>query len=86
MHTCPTAVPQLSHLCRRLSHVSGHRSYYLCGAGALLQHALVTFTLQKLLSKVGRAPGVVQGGSGRVWDGLGGLGRVWAGLGGSRGI
>ncbi|XP_036261329.2 serine--tRNA ligase, mitochondrial isoform X1 [Molothrus ater] len=36
---------------RRLSHVSGHRSYYLCGAGALLQHALVTFTLQKLLSK-----------------------------------
>lgn len=45
------AVPHLSHLCRRLSHVSGHRSYYLCGAGALLQHALVTFTLQKLLSK-----------------------------------
>ncbi|NWW80374.1 SYSM protein, partial [Climacteris rufus] len=36
---------------RRLSHVSGHRSYYLCGAGALLQHALVTFTLRKLLSK-----------------------------------
>ncbi|NXD46970.1 SYSM protein, partial [Copsychus sechellarum] len=36
---------------RRLSHVSGHRSYYLYGAGALLQHALVTFTLQKLLSK-----------------------------------
>ncbi|NWT61816.1 SYSM protein, partial [Erythrocercus mccallii] len=36
---------------RRLSHVSGHRSYYLCGAGALLQHALVNFTLQKLLSK-----------------------------------
>uniref|UniRef100_A0A8C3N9D8 serine--tRNA ligase n=1 Tax=Geospiza parvula TaxID=87175 RepID=A0A8C3N9D8_GEOPR len=42
-HTCPTPAP--------LSHVSGHRSYYLCGAGALLQHALVTFTLQKLLSK-----------------------------------
>ncbi|XP_062370459.1 serine--tRNA ligase, mitochondrial isoform X2 [Cinclus cinclus] len=37
---------------RRLSHVSGHRSYYLSGAGALLQHALVTFTLRKLLSKV----------------------------------
>uniref|UniRef100_A0A8C3U8V9 serine--tRNA ligase n=1 Tax=Catharus ustulatus TaxID=91951 RepID=A0A8C3U8V9_CATUS len=36
---------------RRLSHVSGHRSYYLSGAGALLQHALVTFTLRKLLSK-----------------------------------
>ncbi|NWR40026.1 SYSM protein, partial [Tachuris rubrigastra] len=36
---------------RRLSHVSGHRSYYLCGAGALLQHALVSFTLGKLLPK-----------------------------------
>ncbi|KAM4752042.1 serine--tRNA ligase, mitochondrial isoform 4-T4 [Cyanocitta cristata] len=48
---CPTGVPQVSRPCRRLSHVSGHRSYYLCGAGALLQHALVTFTLRKLLSK-----------------------------------
>ncbi|CAM9112316.1 unnamed protein product [Bubo scandiacus] len=36
---------------RRLSHVSGHRSYYLCGAGALLQHALVRFALAKLLPK-----------------------------------
>ncbi|XP_068766356.1 serine--tRNA ligase, mitochondrial isoform X1 [Struthio camelus] len=36
---------------RRLSHVSGHRSYYLCGAGALLQHALVHFALRKLLQK-----------------------------------
>ncbi|XP_055648441.1 LOW QUALITY PROTEIN: serine--tRNA ligase, mitochondrial [Falco peregrinus] len=36
---------------RRLSHVSGHRSYYLCGAGALLQHALVRFAMTKLLSK-----------------------------------
>uniref|UniRef100_A0A8C2T1K5 serine--tRNA ligase n=1 Tax=Coturnix japonica TaxID=93934 RepID=A0A8C2T1K5_COTJA len=36
---------------RRLSHVSGHRSYYLCGAGALLQHALVQFVLSKLLPK-----------------------------------
>ncbi|XP_032063000.1 serine--tRNA ligase, mitochondrial [Aythya fuligula] len=36
---------------RRLSHVSGHRSYYLCGAGALLQHALVSFVLAKLLPK-----------------------------------
>ncbi|KAK2088392.1 seryl-tRNA synthetase [Saguinus oedipus] len=33
----------------RLSHVSGHRSYYLRGAGALLQHGLVNFTLNKLL-------------------------------------
>ncbi|XP_074713842.1 serine--tRNA ligase, mitochondrial isoform X2 [Strix uralensis] len=38
---------------RRLSHVSGHRSYYLCGAGALLQHALVRFALAKLLPKEG---------------------------------
>ncbi|KAF1590838.1 Serine--tRNA ligase, mitochondrial, partial [Eudyptes moseleyi] len=37
---------------RRLSHISGHRSYYLCGAGALLQHALVRFALDKLLPKV----------------------------------
>ncbi|NXQ29559.1 SYSM protein, partial [Alaudala cheleensis] len=36
---------------RRLSHVSGHRSYYLCGAGALLQNALVTYTFRKLVSK-----------------------------------
>ncbi|XP_031463008.1 serine--tRNA ligase, mitochondrial isoform X2 [Phasianus colchicus] len=36
---------------RRLSHISGHRSYYLCGAGALLQHALVHFVLAKLVPK-----------------------------------
>uniref|UniRef100_A0A663FDI5 serine--tRNA ligase n=1 Tax=Aquila chrysaetos chrysaetos TaxID=223781 RepID=A0A663FDI5_AQUCH len=36
---------------RRLSHISGHRSYYLCGAGALLQHALVRFAMDKLLLK-----------------------------------
>ncbi|XP_067170491.1 serine--tRNA ligase, mitochondrial [Apteryx mantelli] len=36
---------------RRLAPVSGHRSYYLCGAGALLQHALVHFALRKLLQK-----------------------------------
>ncbi|XP_062494374.1 serine--tRNA ligase, mitochondrial isoform X2 [Pezoporus occidentalis] len=36
---------------RRLSHVSGHRSYYLCGAAALLEHALVRFAMAKLLSK-----------------------------------
>lgn len=36
---------------KRLSHVSGHRSYYLRGAGALLQHGLVNFTLGKLLSR-----------------------------------
>ncbi|XP_057255859.1 serine--tRNA ligase, mitochondrial isoform X2 [Pezoporus wallicus] len=36
---------------RRLSHVSGHRSYYLCGAAVLLEHALVRFAMAKLLSK-----------------------------------
>ncbi|KAM7339993.1 hypothetical protein ACRRTK_000608 [Alexandromys fortis] len=36
---------------KRLSHVSGHRSYYLRGAGALLQHGLVNFTLSKLISR-----------------------------------
>ncbi|GAB1291820.1 Serine--tRNA ligase, mitochondrial [Apodemus speciosus] len=36
---------------KRLSHVSGHRSYYLRGAGALLQHGLVSFTLSKLVSR-----------------------------------
>lgn len=38
---------------RRLAHVSGHRSYYLRGAGARLQFALQNFTmdlLQKLVS------------------------------------
>lgn len=37
---------------KRLSHVSGHRSYYLRGAGALLQHGLVNFTLSKLVRRV----------------------------------
>ncbi|XP_044112512.1 serine--tRNA ligase, mitochondrial isoform X2 [Neovison vison] len=36
---------------KRLSHVSGHRSYYLRGAGALLQHGLVNFTLNKLIQR-----------------------------------
>ncbi|XP_054436844.1 serine--tRNA ligase, mitochondrial isoform X1 [Pteronotus mesoamericanus] len=38
---------------KRLSHVSGHRSYYLRGAGALLQHGLVNFTLNKLIHREG---------------------------------
>lgn len=33
--------------------MSGHRSYYLRGAGALLQHGLVNFTLSKLVSREG---------------------------------
>ncbi|KAJ1109095.1 hypothetical protein NDU88_006461 [Pleurodeles waltl] len=36
---------------KRLSHISGHRSYYLRGAGAMLQHALVQFTMNKLVKK-----------------------------------
>ncbi|KAM9591509.1 serine--tRNA ligase, mitochondrial-like [Morphnus guianensis] len=38
---------------QRLSHISGHHSYYLCGAGTLLQHALVRFAMAKLLPKEG---------------------------------
>ncbi|XP_078462441.1 serine--tRNA ligase, mitochondrial [Lampetra planeri] len=33
---------------KHLSHVSGHRSYYLRGAGAELEHALAHFALKKL--------------------------------------
>lgn len=80
-HKCHTGFTQVSHPCRRLSHVSGHRSYYLCGAGALLQHALVTFTLRKLLSKVGGVQGGYGGDPGRVW---GVPERVWDHLWGSR--
>ncbi|XP_061452899.1 serine--tRNA ligase, mitochondrial [Rhineura floridana] len=36
---------------RRLSHISGYRSYYLRGAGAMLQQALVQFTFKKLVQK-----------------------------------
>ncbi|CAL9684610.1 unnamed protein product [Knipowitschia caucasica] len=36
---------------RHLSHISGHRSYYLRGAGTRLQVALQNFTLDKLLHK-----------------------------------
>uniref|UniRef100_A0A452R7X6 serine--tRNA ligase n=1 Tax=Ursus americanus TaxID=9643 RepID=A0A452R7X6_URSAM len=48
----PTRIHLSAHLSpRRLSHVSGHRSYYLRGAGALLQHGLVNFTLNKLIHR-----------------------------------
>ncbi|XP_077788421.1 serine--tRNA ligase, mitochondrial isoform X1 [Podarcis muralis] len=36
---------------RRLSHISGYRSFYLRGAGAMLQQALVQFTYNKLVKK-----------------------------------
>ncbi|XP_058051052.1 serine--tRNA ligase, mitochondrial isoform X1 [Ahaetulla prasina] len=36
---------------RRLAHISGLRSYYLRGAGALLERALVQFTFSKLIQK-----------------------------------
>ncbi|XP_063794007.1 serine--tRNA ligase, mitochondrial isoform X2 [Pseudophryne corroboree] len=40
---------------RRLSHISGNRCYYLRGAGAMMQHALVNFTMEKLV-KLGFIP------------------------------
>ncbi|XP_052473098.1 serine--tRNA ligase, mitochondrial [Carassius gibelio] len=43
---------------RRLAHVSGHRSYYLRGAGATLQFALQNYTLD-FLQKRGFIPMVV---------------------------
>ncbi|XP_073405154.1 serine--tRNA ligase, mitochondrial [Dendrobates tinctorius] len=36
---------------RRLSHISGNRCYYLRGSGSMLQHALVNFTITKLVKK-----------------------------------
>ncbi|XP_075692397.1 serine--tRNA ligase, mitochondrial [Rhinoderma darwinii] len=36
---------------RRLTHISGNRCYYLRGAGSMLQHALVNFTITKLVKK-----------------------------------
>lgn len=39
--------------CRHLAHVSGHRSYYLRGAGARLQTALQNFALDTLQRRVG---------------------------------
>lgn len=44
--------------------MSGHRSYYLRGAGALLQHGLVNFTLNKLVHRVWARVGGLPGGSG----------------------
>lgn len=60
--TCPHLSVHLSP--RRLSHVSGHRSYYLRGAGALLQHGLVNFTLNKLIQRVWARMGGLPGGGG----------------------
>lgn len=44
--------------------MSGHRSYYLRGAGALLQHGLVNFTLNKLIRRVWARTGGLPGGGG----------------------
>lgn len=61
----PTGPHLSAHLSpRRLSHVSGHRSYYLRGAGALLQHGLVNFTLNKLIHRVWARMGGLPGGGG----------------------
>ncbi|KAM8793980.1 LOW QUALITY PROTEIN: serine--tRNA ligase, mitochondrial [Eudromia elegans] len=56
---------------RRLAPVSGHRSYYLCGAGALLQQALVEFTLRRLLRKGFVAMAVPDLLRGAVFEGCG---------------
>ncbi|XP_067875042.1 serine--tRNA ligase, mitochondrial isoform X2 [Heterodontus francisci] len=45
------SVVDARHFPQRLSHISGHRSYYLRGAGSELQLALVQFTMNKLLKK-----------------------------------
>ncbi|XP_043849473.1 serine--tRNA ligase, mitochondrial isoform X2 [Dromiciops gliroides] len=56
---------------KRLSHVSGQRSYYLRGAGALLQHALVNFTLSKLVQRGFTAMTVPDMLRGAVFEGCG---------------
>ncbi|XP_020833945.1 serine--tRNA ligase, mitochondrial isoform X2 [Phascolarctos cinereus] len=56
---------------KRLSHVSGQRSYYLCGPGALLQHALVSFTLSKLVQRGFTAMTVPDMLRGAVFEGCG---------------
>lgn len=40
-------------LCRNLGHTTGHRSYFLKGAGSMLEDALVRFTLDKLINNHG---------------------------------
>uniref|UniRef100_A0A7N4V6F5 Serine--tRNA ligase, mitochondrial n=1 Tax=Sarcophilus harrisii TaxID=9305 RepID=A0A7N4V6F5_SARHA len=56
---------------KRLSHVSGQRSYYLRGPGALLQHALVSFTLGKLVQRGFTAMTVPDMLRGAVFEGCG---------------
>ncbi|XP_027711062.1 serine--tRNA ligase, mitochondrial isoform X2 [Vombatus ursinus] len=56
---------------KRLSHVSGQRSYYLRGPGALLQHALVSFTLSKLVQRGFTAMTVPDMLRGAVFEGCG---------------
>ncbi|XP_036602788.1 serine--tRNA ligase, mitochondrial [Trichosurus vulpecula] len=56
---------------KRLSHVSGQRSYYLLGSGALLQHALVSFTLSKLVQRGFTAMTVPDMLRGAVFEGCG---------------
>ncbi|XP_074075108.1 serine--tRNA ligase, mitochondrial isoform X2 [Macrotis lagotis] len=56
---------------KRLSHVSGQRSYYLRGSGALLQHALVSFTLSKLVQRGFTAMTVPDMLRGAVFEGCG---------------
>ena len=55
--------PLLMSLPRNLGHITGHRSYFLKGAAAMLEHALIRFTVDRLLSRGFRAlsvPDLVQ--------------------------
>ncbi|XP_033624747.1 serine--tRNA ligase, mitochondrial-like [Asterias rubens] len=48
---------------KNLGHITGHRSYFLKGAAAMLEHALIRFTVDRLLSRGFRAlsvPDLVQ--------------------------
>ncbi|XP_066438029.1 serine--tRNA ligase, mitochondrial isoform X1 [Eleutherodactylus coqui] len=56
---------------RRLAHISGNRCYYLRGAGAMLQHALVNFTITKLVKKGFLALSVPDMLRGAVFEGCG---------------
>ncbi len=48
---------------KNLGHITGHRSFFLKGAAAMLEHALIHFTVDRLLSRGFRAlsvPDLVQ--------------------------
>uniref|UniRef100_A0A8C7E599 serine--tRNA ligase n=1 Tax=Naja naja TaxID=35670 RepID=A0A8C7E599_NAJNA len=65
---------------RRLAHISGLRSYYLRGAGALLERALVQFTFSKLIQKGFIPMSVPDLVKGAVFEGCGMLPEVHSSL------